>query len=253
MKEETVYPTLRAEMTQTLFAFRQLLIGELSGYAALVASLFVVAGQNKHAYVFPALVTLHAAIGFLIVTTTSTGNSWLSHVFRQGAYILVAFEIPALVAQGNDSKGRGPLWIMANRSEALLHKGKAYQGLKYSPGTELGSFALRQAGLSILASAVMAAIVADNYQTYFASEPFPLSCALAFFALAALATPLYLLYREYVRSQVTLKEHTTNWLDYLKNRATHDDTLLKSYGIDLSDPAMLAIFGVKPASGQAAR
>lgn len=39
------------EITQTLVVFRQLLIGELGGYAALVGSMLVVAGQDAHAYI----------------------------------------------------------------------------------------------------------------------------------------------------------------------------------------------------------
>jgi hypothetical protein len=134
--KDSVYSALRQEMTQTLFAFRQLLIGELAGYAALISGMLAVGGsKDVYPYTFPAIVCIESLIAFLILSTTLIGHTWCGVAFRLGSYILVAFEVPALVGKEAGSKDRAGCWILANRSEALCHKGKPGKGRVVIPGS----------------------------------------------------------------------------------------------------------------------
>jgi hypothetical protein len=217
-------------MTQTTYAFRQLLIGELTGYAALLGSMFVVGGSGIHPYAFPALVFINALIAFFIVTTTHIGGEWLSQLYRHGGYILVAFEVPAL-KQPSCSSDRATCWIVANRSEAKMAEKTRFKGDRDTPGSELSVFVIREAVLSIVASIIAAVLVLSGFQTYFAPPISVLNKILALIAVLSVILPLLYLWRKYIRSRLTLEEQTTKWVDYFKDRVKYDSELLATYGI----------------------
>jgi hypothetical protein len=248
ISESSVYTALRQEMTQTLFAFRQLLIGELAAYAALIGGLLTIAGaKDVYAFTFPAVVFIYGIIAFLIVTTTVIGHTWLGTVFRQGSYILVAFELPLLLSKGAGSKDRGKLWIMANRAEAF-RKGQHFAGRKVNPGTDVQSFVVRQIGLFVLSSLILAIIVPARRHDFFASGPSFVDRLLIGFAVVVAVVTVVALVREFVKSRNTLAEHVRSWVAYVSDRKKFDDALLESYGIDKA--ALEKMYGEPPAATQ---
>jgi hypothetical protein len=229
MSVDSVYSALRSEMTQTLFAFRQLLIGELAGYAALIGSMFVVAGQPTNStYINYSIVLLNAVIGFLIITTTYTGHMWLSQVFRQGSYILVAIEKPIR----ETGEKHQALWIMATRSEALLHAKTKWKGRRSAPGADLQSFIVRQAGLATLASVIMVLVL--GMHDHFTAQGMFNNCVQVVLIIASIVVPLVWLKEEYKRSKFTLAEHTQHWMKYFENPTEHDEALLRTYDVNVA-------------------
>lgn len=211
-----VYQQLRAEMTAILSSCRNL---HLLQYGTVVLLLsYILSNATPTIPPAPSLVVpgvfLMILAGILTISTW-IGRIWFESAMRQGAYLLVAFELPDFREKGSSWAH----WIIANRSQSDKDKNDKYKG-KYLASYGLKSFYVHQL-LLIFFSGTLSyiAIFALNDCTRVINS-FWVYPPLVFFAIG-----IGISFWGRLMADKTMKEQIRKWNEYIRERARYDTQL----------------------------
>lgn len=215
---EIVYQQIRNEMTALYTLFGQLQMGQYVVVAALVTTILSFSQDKDKVWVS---LGAGVALAGLIFAATWLGGEWFSAATRQGSYLLVAWEIPELQRNKNDSKfDRKHLWILANRAESLKTLTEQYPG-KHSFGTGLKTFYWHQAFLALFGLVVIGFALWPRWQQV------EFSAKLTIFLVSGFLLFAFFLYGVWASQSGDLgKSQVKKWNEYIKNRPDYDQKLL---------------------------
>lgn len=160
MNADPTYSGLRQEMTQTFYAFRQLISAEYAAYAYVLVALLQAARLET-------MMLFDCLLAGLVIIVTLLGRSWFLQAVRQGSYLLAAFELPARNA--SEAADAAAYWILANRSFSLYLSNSGRDTFHF-PSRELQHFLIQQTVLGAIAGIVVGILTAFSTRQF--SIPF---------------------------------------------------------------------------------
>ncbi len=211
------YQQIRAEMTAKYSSFFQLQMCQYGVVATLCIALFAKESRAMG-------VACATALGFVVLAVTWIGAAWFTSATRLGAYLLVAWEVPAWNGWTQDESAKETphpeWWILANRSESRAHKGGMFDWPHFF-GEGLRRFFVHQ--IFVIGVIIFVGCVWVSPQD---STP-PELLAPALELLIAFLVTLYGL----SNAKGVFKEQVRLWKDYIERRRQYDAEFLQDYGL----------------------
>lgn len=237
MNKDQTYSGLRQEMTQTFYAFRQLITAEYVSYAFVLVALL-------QAQVLQTAMLFDVLLAALVFIVTLLGRSWFLQATRQGSYLLIAFELPDRVH--NTGEDHAAYWILANRSFAR-HLRTNRRDTFHFPTRELHHFLVQQLVLGIVAGIVAGLTAFASVRQF--NLAFSLRDATTYAIFAPPLITIVYVVLQIMRSRTANDAITRAWAEYYSDRKSLDDAYLRDVGINLDGKGLSSPAGEQQQTG----